>query len=348
MSEAIILKNYIKENVEVITPTPHTITISANQNWTVPNHYGAIDVLIFGGGGGGSQVFGLHGPSSFGCGGGGWMNNRSLYLTNGSRVTITIGSGGSLGASGGTSSFGTWLSAAGGSAGSGSGNGGSGGSGGAGINGGRGYQFGGGGGIIRGGNGGPYGGGGGATNANYVAENITNYGFYTNNNALYFNSNSTVLHTFSGTSQAGTGLNSGTTSGTVVSFVAANGTTLRISCGSGGRGYTLSGRGGTGSLINIKSTSSSTWGPTVINILRCFTIFGIGGGGGGYRMAGSSTGGGGGYSSTYNTNTRRAGGGGGYSSYAQGGGFRDNKSAIVGDEAYGTNGVCVITYYTID
>lgn len=103
-------------------------------------------------------------------------------------------------------------------------------------------------------------------------------------------------------------------------------------------------------LVTEVYTSSTIWvvPNNAVNNTFSVRIFGIGGGGGGYRMAGSSTGGGGGYSGTYNTNTRRAGGGGGYSSYAQGGGFRDSKSAIVGDEGYGTNGVCVITYYTID
>lgn len=69
-------------------------------------------VRIFGAGGGGSM---------FGGGGGGWMNNGEITVSPKESIQVTIGvggvydgGGGSTGA-GGTSSFGTYLAAAGGS-----------------------------------------------------------------------------------------------------------------------------------------------------------------------------------------------------------------------------------------
>lgn len=130
-----------------------------NVNWVCPAHNGNISVRIFGGGGA---------SNGSGGGGGGWMNNADLNIPAGTMVPVTIGAGGSLayhfylqGFSGGTTSFGTYLSANGGEFG-GNANGGNGGAGGGGPNGGIGYQFGGGGGS-NGGNGGMWGGGGGAT-----------------------------------------------------------------------------------------------------------------------------------------------------------------------------------------
>ena len=133
MSEAIITRRgYGVEG----KPTMHTDTVTAigTTVWNVPATLrGNVSVLIFGGGAGG--IYG---------GGSGWMNNGELSITPGSKVNIIIGAGGRSGnTAGGTSSFGTYLSA----------NGGSGHSGGAGGAGGRGYQFGGGGGADRNDNG---------------------------------------------------------------------------------------------------------------------------------------------------------------------------------------------------
>ena len=135
-----------------------TEIIASNVNWTVPNHKGNISVRIFGGGS-------AYMPEGQGGGGSGWMNNGEFSnLTPGQIIPITIGDGdiysrGNFTGSGGTSSFGTYLSA----------NGGSGPDGGAGGPGGDGYQFGGGGGYVGhssayvygAGNGGIWGGGGG-------------------------------------------------------------------------------------------------------------------------------------------------------------------------------------------
>ena len=158
MSEAIISRRgYGPEG----KPRLITETIVTNQSWTVPNDIkGNLSVRIFGGGSGAYHNGGLR----MWGGGGGWMNNGEISITSGSQISITIGAGGNGGqyqTSGGTTSFGTYLSA----------NGGSGSSGGSGAgcwteSGGRGYQFGGGGttdmGSGSGGAGGMWGGGGGA------------------------------------------------------------------------------------------------------------------------------------------------------------------------------------------
>lgn len=161
MAEAIISR---RGNGGGLTPSVLvTSTIVQDTSWTVPNHTGNVSVLIFGGGGGGVN-------NNCGGGGGGWMNNRTLSLSNQQTIQITIGSGGSAGQAGGTTSFGTYLSANGGEQASGSWltyrnwvwKGGNGGSGGGGWMGGTGYQFGGGGGAYwAGGDGGTWGGGGG-------------------------------------------------------------------------------------------------------------------------------------------------------------------------------------------
>ena len=158
---------------------PKKLTSSAivvNTAWKVPNGVSSIDVRIFGGGGGGGLQSG---------GGGGWMNNGTIGVYEGQIINITIGKGGNStnnsfknGGSGGTTSFGTYLSANGGEGGKGQARrfeGGNGGSGGGSMygNGGEGYQFGGGGAYStlsttttiqinrKGGNGGIWGGGGG-------------------------------------------------------------------------------------------------------------------------------------------------------------------------------------------
>ena len=141
-------------------PELRTETFTGSTDWVVPNRIrGNIKVLVYGAGGGRTSNCG---------GGGGWMNNGEFNIPGGTNIHIEIGNGGSNQA-GGTTSFGSYLSANGGEAGS-RYLGGSGGSGGGGsfdrtisamFKGGDGYQFGGGGGGENGGNGGQYGGGGG-------------------------------------------------------------------------------------------------------------------------------------------------------------------------------------------
>ena len=187
MSEAIISRRGIAKKLNL---NLHSETIITNTNWKVPaNVWGSmLNVRIFGGGGGaGNLTWSSFGPNSFygtGGGGGGWMNNGEIEVSPETQIQITIGDGGKFNSNGGTSAFGTYLSANGGARGaifkgSGSGEGGDGGSGGGGAltigpeaydydkiyagcgYGEIGYQFGGGGGY--GGNGGPWGGGGGGS-----------------------------------------------------------------------------------------------------------------------------------------------------------------------------------------
>ena len=101
---------------------------------------GKYSILLFGGGGAGIT----HG----GGGGGGDMNAKTIALTKGTSVAINIGLGGINGNAGGTTFFGSYLSANGGEAGKGNsgGNGGTGGGGYDGGRGGKGYYGGGGGG----------------------------------------------------------------------------------------------------------------------------------------------------------------------------------------------------------
>ena len=155
-------------------------TITSSRQWPVP--YGVrnnqFEVRIFGGGGcginSGSYTWGGRG------GGGGWMNNAILTLTPGQNISISIGTGGNTTyRNGGTTSFGTYLSALGGDGAyltnMRAGDGGSGGGGH--CDGGRGYQFGGGGGgQYNGGDGGIWGGGGGGGNRGTRAGHGGTYG----------------------------------------------------------------------------------------------------------------------------------------------------------------------------
>ena len=167
MSEAIILTNYITKETQIVNQVVNryinvtyklqTELITRSTNWEVPNHYGNIYVRIFGGGGSGGEV-----SSRYAGGGGGWMNNGEFNISEGRVVQIVIGAGGIFpynryGTTGGSTTFGTYVSANGGNGGGYGGGwaieGGSGGSGGGseGRSGGGGY----------GGDGGNNGGGGG-------------------------------------------------------------------------------------------------------------------------------------------------------------------------------------------
>ena len=203
VSEVVIVKRGNAIINRYVEPELKTLLITENTNWVVPEHVGNVSVRIFGGGGAGWDMF--MGSTSGGGGGGGWMNNGEYNLSNGTVIPITIGAGGNprskswdfsngghgvqVAQSGGTSSFGRYLSANGGRGGL-AANGGDGGSGGGGAllysyyagayggwcsvgYGGDGYQFGGG---SPGGNGGIWGGGAGGIIIYYA----TLYGNYYN------------------------------------------------------------------------------------------------------------------------------------------------------------------------
>ena len=158
MAEAIISRrSNSSTNSEPIGNLTTEIIIENNQ-FVVPSHDGNLSVRVFGGGGGGYSYRTTYYDSMIDSGGGGgWMNNGEFDISTGSIVPITIGVGGRNGGyAGGTTSFGTYLSANGGEGGSmtGGGNGGAGGGfwasliGNLTLTGSRGYQFGGGEAII--------------------------------------------------------------------------------------------------------------------------------------------------------------------------------------------------------
>lgn len=104
-----------------------TEVIKESTGWTVPDVDGPVNVRIFGGGAGGQAEKTTFFNFFFydgGCGGGGGhMATKDIMLTRGKNVLITIGKGGAkgagngdgeMGAAGGTSSFGTYISANGG------------------------------------------------------------------------------------------------------------------------------------------------------------------------------------------------------------------------------------------
>ena len=192
-----------------------TIMFTSNNSFEVPEAKDQkFDVRIFGGGGGGCTYYG--------GGGGGWMNNDSFVLNKGDVIPITIGTGGvsatnimSSFNNGGTTAFGTYLSANGGSR-PGQTRAGAGGSGGGGVSqhgfrylggissiltvggcGGNGSQFGGGGGggsvssyDKTGGIGGPWGGGAGGTST-FIWDN--SYYVYSNGYSKWYNYNTTAI-----------------------------------------------------------------------------------------------------------------------------------------------------------
>ncbi len=112
-------KQYV-DNKVASTGTYHTEIITASGDWQVPGGVTSVFVRIFGGGGcgSGSGSTGYYG----GGGGGGHMATSTISVAPGTMIPITIGAGGvesnsASARTGGTSSFGVYLSADGGSGG---------------------------------------------------------------------------------------------------------------------------------------------------------------------------------------------------------------------------------------
>ena len=325
--------------------------------FTVPVGVTSVAVRIFGAGGKGNNQRG---------GGGGHMNYGVFDVTPGQKIPVTIGLGGgqagNTSVTGGTSSFGTLISAAGGT----EANGGSGGGSGNTSFGGGNASYGGGGGgcgyggytsnsasnwNAPGGNGGTYGGGGGSGGYYNSRNNTTgtggsggNGGTNGGNGGTKGTSGSPGINTtllkleFTGTGSAGS-----RGSGASGFYYASGGS-------GGGGGY--GGQGGRGGNAAVYGASPTSGG---------------GGGGGGYGAAGgaggngnngynySSTGGGGGggyggaggagsFSSSLNG---YGGGGGGYGAYGTGGtgtGAGGVAAGGGGNGGYGGNGICIVTY----
>ena len=339
MAEAIISRRGYEPGGK---PELRTETITSNVTWTVPSSIrGNVSVRLFGGGGGGGNVY------AGGGGGGGWMNNGEFKVSPGQKIPITIGAGGNVGVAGGTTSFGSYLSANGGGAGSSIG--GSGGAGGGATDtqkGGDGYQFGGGGGYQRqggfsggtsgGGNGGIWGGGGGVSlshggitfysNGNFEPSSVSikrgggnggTYGgggsspVYYGTGGTYGGNGGNYVHlNFSGLSSIGVNSENGTNTST-------NSSVPVEFRGNGTRGV----------------TNTDIWpymGTTFTNLVYTGGGGGFGGCGGngrlfidankynssGYFTIRGNTGGGGGYGGNGGSN---CGGGGGYGKGADGG-----------------------------
>ena len=335
---------------------PKTEIITVNQSFIVPEAKGQqFAVRIFGGGGGMGKANG--------GGGGGNMNNGVFILEKGIKIDITIGSGGVNGSNatnGGTTSFGTYLSATGGECGN-MRNGGNGGTGGGGVctmsgtsksgNGGHGtYGGGGGGGVLKGtfnmnngggGNGGIYGGGGAGFMYGGISIGGWGNGGCVNNNIIGENGLNTIGM---GLEFEGFGLTK-----LVKHYTKADKynnifdyTTIKNDILSAGGGY-----GGNAGYTSIEYYNNGD--------LK-YTGFGGGGGYGGNGGNGStySGGGGGGYgndggdgSFSYSSSGYGyAGGGGGYGpdGYGHGGGggcgFAYNKA----NHLQAKSGICIISY----
>ena len=309
-------------------------------------------VRIFGGGGGGASLNSQYSNGKvlyYSCagGGGGYMNNDILTLTEGETIQVSIGAGGkgesmfanttvynnAVGKTGGTTSFGTYLSALGGDGARAlhnKANGGNGGSGGGGDDcGGIGFQFGGGGGNYGYANratGGKWGGGGGygygstTQPGGCLYENSQNIREITGYSGLAGNGGNNSKDAQNGTNTIGNNQIPNSLQGTgTAGFNIGNnnGTAIYIykSCGGGGYGGCggKSGGGGGGYGGNGGNTC---------------------GGGGGYGgKGGDGFGGGGGYGD--------GGSNGGDGSFGAGGGG-NSFSHIAGN---GGDGICIIQYY---
>ena len=296
--------------------TQKTVIINTTQTWKVPKAKGQnFAVRIFGGGGGEGNRSG---------GGGGNMSNTTLKLNEGDFVQVTIGNGGSYGVNGGTTSFGTYLSATGGECGSPKGaydpNGGNGGTGGGtagqGGIGGSGTYGGGGGGWI-GGNGGTYGGGGAGYNKGGIS--LGGWGNGGSSTIRPTDGLNTVNLAdkldFAGVGRHGKLINS-TASGDYNNDY-------------GGGGY--GGNGGDSyNQYTLKRTGGGGFGGNGGSVL---------GGGGGYGGDGLNG------VSEISPGTYGGGGGGGYGpeNYGAGGGRKFSGSSS-GEGYNGKSGVCIISY----
>lgn len=330
MGEAMIIRaGGAGGNANVIY-SPGTNIITTNTEWRVPRAKNQeFMVRLFGAGGGCSGTSSGYKPDYWtyrGGGGGGNMNNGLLKLNAGDIIPITIGTASYMG-SGGTTSFGTYLSASGGEAGydSKGGNGGTGGGGAYGP-GGSGTYGGGGGGCGRGdgGQGGTYGGGGGGRTG---GKSIGGYGNGGNNSTSATDGLDTSAIPdidYYGNGKGGGIMGGGGGYGGPGGRGRKSGQSYMYDYGGGGGGY--GGRGGNG--------ASSMY-------------YGLGGGGGGYGNDGSDAKG----NSEYNT-SQYGGGGGGYGPDGYGHGansipssqYEFDMALSSGSTAFGKNGVCIITY----
>lgn len=251
-----------------------TDIITANGTWVAPqNIVGSVLVICVGGGGGGNSFVGSLYRSTCGSGGSGMISKGIITVSSGEQVACVIGAGGTPARSGGTTAFGTYISAIGGKPGevvdnykAKGGRGGDGAAGGGGGYGGYTSSYGGDGGD--GGNGWLFGGGGGGSAGAY--SNSYGYGGNGGNGGKY---------------GGGGGGGFGHTSAT--------------SLGNGGKGGEFGGDGGDSGNNNGKAGVDTSGLPLEYTGSGLGGVVsgspGRGGGGGGYGGNGGSLGGGGGY-----------------------------------------------------
>ena len=355
-----------------------TEIITASTDWVVPHIAGDyVYVRCFGGGGGGGAYY--QGTAG-GGGGGGHMAYAEIPVSSlGSVVGVIIGAGGAGGAydwqtaagSGGVTSFGGFVSAAGGSGGSSTGVGGDGGTGGGAAGhedtdethgnrkgGNASYGGGGGGGwgyqtstngSNTGGNGGTYGGGGGAGGGHYGSGTPSKGGTggtYGGNGGYGGNRMSSAAPKPTtggdGTDTSNLGVDfPGTGKGGAV-YISAGGQYCDDGGGGGGGGYGGEGGkgyggGGGGGGYGGKGGNGAGYVNTSYNR-------GGGGGGGGYGGAGKD----GLEADSYSTSGAGGGGGGyGISNFGSGGNGRSPYVANAKGHP-GTPGVCIIQYYVYE
>ena len=380
---------YIDNTIKEISVTE---LIVENTEWEVPE--GAVDnkfeVRIFGGGGGSicGSAWGSGDRDKWtASGGGSGMMNNAIFtnLIPGQKISIKIGQGGisnySNPSDGGTTTFGTYLSANGGGAAKALNIGGTGGAGGGGGDwyeyggrGGDGLQFGGGGAYRYGGNGGTWGGGGGSDyynggNGGYYGGGGGGGSYGKGGNGGYYGGGGGTINSRFEFGVGGVFNNNGTIeisgfagNGGNVKTIAENGintigwTNVDIVDNRYITGYgsisdnnsNTSGGGGYGGCGGSKGGGGGGYGGNGGN---------WGGGGGGYGFlskGGDETGGGGGYQSkgfdsTSGIDEWYYGGGGGYytpglGTYVGGGGYKQYYAYGGSGAAPGTNGICIINY----
>ena len=365
MAEAIISRRGYNASGKPYVPTLKTKTITASSYFDVPDTIvnNTLSVIICGGGGWGGYG---------GGGGGGYVNiNENIKVTPGQSIYVTIGAGGNNSSmTGGTTSFGTYLSANGGSNGGtnggngcsgggaiwsyyGTGTGGTGsnygGGGGGSNNGGNGGTYGGGGGggaydgegYRRGGHGGTYGGGGGASLVKYFYQAINSNG---GNGGTYGGGGggpaTATSNNTSTPSSSGIWGRPGSSYGGNGGGVNSNGNNGTNTIGNTSVDSNLRGYGNGGKLeytdimwINKRYNSSSSW------VNYCLRRGGGGGGGFGGKGGNGGVGGGGYGGKGADANGRTGGGGGGYFSDAigmAGGGYYNYCRAYINKYSNGT------------